>query len=154
MAASIGVFGLQSPGKHLDTLEEKLLNPLGLLLNLPLQVLLIEPILKDQCALFERANDPGLELAERNRLQQEIRGAQVETIDGGGGLTHATEHDDGAVREPMPHRLQEAHTVELRHPHIRDDQRGLTDPVEDLKSFSPAARLEAVEALSLEHAGE
>ena len=154
MAAGIRVLGFQSSGKHLDTLEEKLLNPLGLLLDLPLQVLLVEPVLKDQCALFESANHSGLELAERNRLQQEIRGAKVETIDGGGGFAHATEHDDGAVGEPMPHRFEEAHSVELRHPHVRDDQRGLTDLVEDLKSLSPAAGLEAVEALCLQHAGE
>jgi hypothetical protein len=154
VATRICVLGFQRSGKHLDTLEKELLDPLSLFLDLALKILLVETVLKDERALFEGADHSGLELAQGDRLQQEISGAQVETLDGGGGFAHATQHDDGAVGEPVTHRFEEAHSVELRHPHVRDDQRGLTDLIEDLKSLSPAAGLEAVEALCLQHAGE
>jgi hypothetical protein len=50
--------------------------------------------------------------------------------------------------------FEEAHAVELRHAHVRDDQRRFADPVEHLQSFPSAASFETVEALGLQHAGE
>jgi hypothetical protein len=64
VAAGIRVLGFQRPGKHLDTLEKQLLNALSLLLNLTLQVLLVESVLKDQRAFLESPHHSRLELAE------------------------------------------------------------------------------------------
>src|SRR5215218_4232583 len=78
----------------------------------------------------------------------------MEAVHRGGGLADATEHDDGAVGKAVAHRLEEAHTVELGHSHVRDDQRCLPDAIEDLESLPPATGLEAVETLGLQHACE
>src|SRR5918994_2139245 len=64
VAPGICVLGFQCSGKHLDTLQKELLDSLGLLLNLALEILLVEPVLKDQRALFEGADHSGLELAK------------------------------------------------------------------------------------------
>src|SRR5215218_1536696 len=45
MAAGIGILCLERSRQHLDALEKQLLDSLRLLLNLPLEVLLIKPIL-------------------------------------------------------------------------------------------------------------
>src|SRR5215204_3315385 len=64
MAAGIGILGLERSRQHLDALEKQLLDPLGLLLNLTLEILLVEAILQDQRSLFQRAYNSRLELTQ------------------------------------------------------------------------------------------
>ncbi len=151
VASGVRVLGLQCAGQHLHALEEKLLDPGGLLLDLALQMLLIKSVLEHQRALLQRAGDPGLQLSQRNRLQQEVGGTEVETVDCGGGLAHAAQHDDRAVGKPLPHRLEEAHAIQLGHPHVGDDQRDLAGLIQDLESLTAGAGLQAMEALRLQH---
>ena len=76
MPAGVGVLGLERPGKHLHALQEELLDPLGLLVHLALQVLLVVAVLQHQGALLQGPRDPGLQLAHGDRFEQEVGGAQ------------------------------------------------------------------------------
>ena len=143
MAAGVGVLGLEGPGQHLHALQEELLDPQGLLLHLPLQVLLVVAVLQHQRPLLQHPRDPGLQLAHRDRLEQEVGRAAVEAVHRGGRLAHAAEHDDRGVGVPGADHLEQADAVELGHAHVRDDERGLADPVEHLERLQAAAGLEA-----------
>jgi hypothetical protein len=75
----------------------------------------------------------------------------MEAIHRGRGVAEPGEHDDGAVGVAAPDRLEKADPVQLRHPHVRDDERGLPDALEQIQRLEAAAGLETVEPLSLEH---
>src|SRR5918992_5762584 len=60
VAPGVGILGFESPSQHLDTLEKQLLDPLGLLLDLALEMLLVEPVLENQCAFLQGPGDPRL----------------------------------------------------------------------------------------------
>ena len=152
--AGVGVLGLERPGQHLDALEEQLLDPLGLLVHLALEVLLVVAVLQHQGALLEHARDPRLQLAHRDRLEQEVGGAHVEAVHGGGRLAHAGEHDDRGVGIALAHGLEQPDAVQLGHPHVGDDQRRVADALEHAERLAAGAGLEAVESLGLEHADE
>ena len=154
VAAGVGVLGLERPGQHLHALEEQLLDPLRLLPHLPLEVLLVVAVLQHERPLLERAGHPRLQLAHRDRLEQEVRGAAVQAVHRGAGLAHAAQHDDRGVGVAVAHLLEEADAVHLRHAHVGDDEGRLADAVEDASASRPRARLEALEPLRLEHADE
>ncbi len=152
--AGVGVLGLERPGQHLDALQEQLLDPHRLLVHLALEVLLIEPVLQHQRALLEHARDPGLQLADGDGLEQEVRRAHVEAIDGRRRLAHAGEHDDRGVRVALAQGPEQADPVQLGHAHVGDDERRLPDALEHAERLAAAAGLEAGESLCLEHPDE
>ena len=123
-------------------------------MHLALEVLLIEPVLQHERALLEHARNPGLQLADGDGLQQEVRRAHVQAIDGRGGLAHAGEHDDRGVRISLAQGTEQANPVELGHLHVGDDERRLPDALEHAERLAAGAGLEAGEPLCLEHPDE
>ena len=150
----VGVLGLERAREHLHAFQKQLLDPLGLGVHLLLEMRLVVAVLHDQRPLLHHPHDARVHLLHRDRLQQEIGGAELERVYRGAGLGHAAEHDHRGVGPAAPHLGEEAHAVELGHAKIGDDEGELAGLVEGLESFLARGGLEAGEAERLEHADD
>ena len=121
--ARIGVLGFERMHEHLHAIDQRLLVEPVELPDPALEVGLVETVLEDEIALFQRLVEPGPHLFGNDRLGEIIQRADPQALDRRGYLGHTGEHDDGHLGIETERLPEEGDAIHVRHVDVGDAQR-------------------------------